>query len=71
MKLCTVSDAGRAKRNFPTADYGAVNCDGKASSGPDAAMVEEIMSISFEVVDVKRPSTIGMVAPNWCSSSLT
>jgi hypothetical protein len=58
MKLRTMSDAGRAKRNFPTADYSAVNCEGKASSGPDAAMVEEIMSIGFEVVDVKRPTTI-------------
>ena len=58
MKLCTMSDAGRAQRDFPTADQRAVNREGKASSGSDAAMVEEIMSISFEVVDVKRPSPI-------------
>ena len=58
MNLSTVGDTGRAKGKFPAANDSLGNRDGKASSGTDAAMIEEVVSIGFEVIDVEYPSTI-------------
>jgi hypothetical protein len=58
MNLRTVGDTGRAKGKFPAANDCLGNRDGKASARTDAAMIEEITSIRFEVIDVEYPATI-------------
>ena len=58
MDLSTASDPRRAKGKFPAANHSMGDRDGNASPRPDAAMIEEIMSIGFEVVDVNRPTTV-------------
>jgi len=58
MNLSTMGDKGRAKGKFPATNDCLGNRDGKTSSRTDAAMIEEITSIGFEVIDVEYPSTI-------------
>ena len=59
MDLSAVGDAGRAKGKLPASDYGLGNCDGDASAVSDAAVVEEIGGVGFEIVGVENPSPNG------------
>ena len=58
MDLCTLGDPRRAKGKLPTTNDSLGDRDGNASPGTDAAMIEEIVSVGFEVVDVNRPTAV-------------
>ena len=58
MDLYAAGDPRRAKRKFPAANDSLGDRDGNASPGTDAAMIEEITSVGFEVVDVNRPPAV-------------
>ena len=53
-----MGNSRRAKGKFPASTDGMGDRNGKARPRSDAAMIEEIMSVGFEVVDVNSPSTI-------------
>ena len=58
MDLSTMGDPRRAKGKFPAANHSLGDRYRNACPRSDATMIEEIMSISFEVVDVNRPTTV-------------
>jgi hypothetical protein len=58
MDLSATGDPRRAKGKFPAANNSIGDRYGNASPRSDAAMIEEITSIGFEIVDVNRPTTV-------------
>ena len=58
MDLSATGNPRRAESKFPASNDRLGDCDGNAGPGTDAAMIEEITSIGFEVVSVNRPSAV-------------
>src|SRR5208283_3445893 len=59
VNLSAMGKAGRAQREFPSANQGLGNGEGEEDvGGSDVVVVEKIGSLGFEVVGVKDPSTV-------------
>ena len=58
MDLAATRNPRRPESKFPPANNSLGNRDGNAGPGTDAAMIEEITSVGFEVVDVNRPTAV-------------
>jgi len=55
----TVSDAGRAQGEFPPANQGLGNGEGKEDvGGSDVVVVEKIADVGLEVIGVEDPSAV-------------